>query len=147
MAMTPRQEAEYVLAYGTRDSCTSDAARAEYDRLKAGSKPYSDPSPKKTLTRKEVAPAHMAIAVAVGLGGALLVLIVGIIMQSVSGSKAGLCNTVIGQIAQQQSTGTTVDCGLWTFVDTIGQVATWLGGIATVLLALVFGLAWLGKLK
>jgi len=77
------------------------------------------------------------------LGGAMLVLIAGIIMQSVSGSKAGLCNTVIGQIAQQGSTGVTVDCGLWTFVDTIGQVATWIGGIGAVLLVLAFGLAWL----
>ena len=33
MAMTPRQEAEYALAYGERDECTSDEIRAEYDRL------------------------------------------------------------------------------------------------------------------
>ena len=35
MAMTPRQEAEYALAYGQREDCTSDETRAEYDRLKA----------------------------------------------------------------------------------------------------------------
>jgi hypothetical protein len=148
MTMTARQEAEYALAYGTRDDCTSDEARAEYDRLKASLKPHFGPPPKKEPPRKEPGPvAGKALAVLSSLGLAVLVLIAGIVLQSVSGAKAGLCNTVIGQFAQQQSTGTTVDCGLWTALDTFGQVLTWLGGIGTVLLALVFGLTWLGKLK
>jgi hypothetical protein len=144
MAMTPRQEAEYVLAYGTRDDCASDETRAEYDRLRAAAKPQFSPPPK-----KEGARAGKAAAVAPAALGSLivaaLVLIGGIIMQDVSGSKAGLCNTVIGEFAQQQSTGTAVDCGLWSGLDTFGQVLTWLGAFGVVGLALVFGLSFLSK--
>lgn len=149
MAMTPKQEAEYVLAYGSRDDCTSDEARAEFDRLMASARLRFDAPPKKDPPpKKELSPVvGKAVAVLTSLGLAMLLLIAGVIMQAVSGAKAGLCNTVIGQFAQQQSTGATVDCGLWTGLDTFGQVLTWLGGIGTVLLALVFGLTWLGKLK
>ena len=50
VAMTPQQEAEYVLAYGQRDDCSSAEARAEYDRLKAAPKPRFDPPPKKEVS-------------------------------------------------------------------------------------------------
>jgi hypothetical protein len=146
----PREEAEYALAYGERDDCTSDEARAEYDRLKAeydrpraGARPHAASPPKKDLS-----PVAGKVAAVLGsLVMAALALIAGIILQAVSGAKAGLCNTVIGEFAQQQSTGTAVNCGLWTGLDAIGQVLTWVGGIGVVALALLFGLAWLGKLK
>ena len=80
-----------------------------------------------------------------GLGGTGLT--GGIILQAVSGSKAGLCNTVIGQFAQQQSTGAAVNCGLWSGLDTFGQVLTWLGGIGAVGLPLLFGLTLPSKLR
>ena len=145
MAMTPRQEAEYVLAYGQRDDCSSAETRAEYDRLKEAPKPRFDPPPKKEVS-SSAGKAAAALPAALGsLIVAALVLIGGIIMQAVSGSKAGLCNTVIGQFAQQQSTGTAVNCGLWTGLDTFGQVLTWLGGIGAVALAILLALTWMSK--
>lgn len=143
--MTPRQEAEYALAYGERDDCTSAETRAEYDRLKAAVKPRFDPPPKKEVNS---AAGKAAAALPAALGSlvvAALVLIGGIVLQSVSGAKAGLCNTVIGQFAQQQSTGTAVNCGLWTGLDTFGQVLTWLGGIGAVALAVLLALTWMSK--
>jgi len=146
MAMTPRQEAEYALAYGSKSALTSDEARDEYERLRAGTAAPKQPLPKSH--RGELSPvAGKWLAALSSLGLAVLALIVGLIFQGVSSSKAGLCNTVIGDFAQQQSGSTAASCGLWTGLDTFGQVLTWLGGIGTVLLALLFGLTWLGKLK
>jgi hypothetical protein len=146
MAMTPRQEAEYALAYGTRDDCVSDETRAEYDRLKAATKPPHLTPPRKKEVSSGARKAAAVLPAALGsLVLAALILIGGIILQAVSGSKAGLCNTVIGQFAQQQSTGTAVNCGLWSGLDTFGQVLTWLGGIGAVGLALLFGLSLMSK--
>jgi anti-sigma factor RsiW len=149
VAMTPQQEAEYVLAYGQRDDCSSAETRAEYDRLKEAPKPRFDPPLKKEVSSsagKAAAALPAALPAALGsLVVAALVLIGGIILQAVSGSKAGLCNTVIGQFAQQQSTGTAVNCGLWTGLDTFGQVLTWLGGIGAVALAILLALTWMSK--
>ncbi|MGA2825476.1 MAG: hypothetical protein ABSF03_05100 [Streptosporangiaceae bacterium] len=146
MKTTPRQEAEYALAYSSRSALTSDEARDEYDRLRAGTAAPRQPPP--TTHRRELSPvAGKWLAVLSSLGLAVLVLIAGLILQGVSSAKAGLCNTVIGDFAQQQSGSTAASCGLWTGLDTFGQVLTWLGGIGTVVLALVIGLTWLGKLK
>lgn len=145
MAMTPRQEAEYVLAYGQRDDCSSAETRAEYDRLKSAPRPRFDPPPKKQVNS---ASGKAAAALPAALGSlvvAALVLIGGIILQAMSGAKAGLCNTVIGQFAQEQSTGTAVNCGLWTGLNSFGQVLTWLGGIGAVALAILLALTWMSK--
>ena len=145
MAMTPRQEAEYALAYGERDDCTSDETRAEYDRLKAASQVHWDPPPKKEASSNAGKAATVLPAALGSLVVAVLVLIGGIILQAVSGAKAGLCNTVIGQFAQQQSTGTAVNCGLWSGLDTFGQVLTWLGGFGAVALAILLVLSLVSK--
>jgi hypothetical protein len=145
MAMTPRQEAEYALAYGERDDCTSDEIRAEYDRLKAARQVHLDPPPKKEASSNAGKAATVLPAALGSLVVAVLVLIGGIILQAVSGAKAGLCNTVIGQFAQQQSTGTAVNCGLWSGLDTFGQVLTWLGGFGVVALAILLVLSLVSK--
>lgn len=149
MAMTPQQEAQYVLSYGSRDDCTSDDARAEFDRLKAAAAPQASPLRVAASSQKEPSPAkgkELAVSSA-SLGMAVLVLIAGIILQVVSGAKAGLCNTVIGQFAQEQSSGAMVHCGLWTGLDTFGQIFTWLGCIGIIGMVLLLGLAWLAKPK
>jgi hypothetical protein len=145
MAMTPRQEAEYALAYGERDDCTSDEIRAEYDRLKAARQVHLDPPLKKEASPNAGKAATVLPAALGSLVVAVLVLIGGIILQAVSGAKAGLCNTVIGQFAQQQSTGTAVNCGLWSGLDTFGQVLTWLGGFGVVALAILLVLSLVSK--
>lgn len=145
MAMSPRQEAEYTLAYGQRDDCTSDEVRAEYDRLKATKRPHFDPPPKKAASSAARTSAAVVPAAAGSLVVAVLVLIGGIVLQAVSGSKAGLCNTVIGEFAQQQSTGTAVNCGLWTGLDTFGQVLTWLGAFGAIALAILLALTLVSK--
>jgi hypothetical protein len=145
MAMTPRQEAEYALAYGGRDDCTTDETRAEYDRLKAAPQAHFNPPPKKEASSTAGKAAAVLPAALGSLVVAVLVLVGGIILQAVSGAKAGLCNTVIGQFAQQQSTGTAVNCGLWSGVDTFGQVLTWLGGLGAVALALLLVLSLVSK--
>lgn len=139
--MTPEQEAEYAFSYGSRADLKSDAARDAFDRLAAAraARTAAQPlQPDGPPLHSRPAPGKPRAALHAGrLVTAVVVFVTGLVLMSATASRAALCSSGIGEIAQGFSGKVYADCSAWTGVHEFGTFLFWLGLAGTAVLGIM----------